>query len=183
MNQQEQLRLLSEAMNSHKKAEAVASENGRLTELLASRQLTLKRLQQLTLAASALVSSVDSSTTETEPSSLQCLVKLDQSTAIVPIEEEKVEDSAKVITGKYLNQLLATVVSALDQTQGNPSIVSFLKLELSLHQSYNFAEQNQLIPVTDENRSWKKGMKSHEKLFALLQGAAGGEGEGDDDDE
>jgi hypothetical protein len=123
---------------------------------------------------------VDSSASETEPSSLQCLTKLDQSNAVVPTEPENIEDAPKAITGKYLNQLLAIVVNGLQPTDGPLTILSCLKLELSLAQSFAFAEQKSLIPATDATRSWKKGMKSHEQLFQLLKSTV--EDEADDDE-
>jgi hypothetical protein len=187
MSQQEHMRLLQEAMNSHKHAQAVASENGRLLELLASRHGTLKRLQQLSLASAALASSVDSSAGQTEPSSLQCLAKLGQSSAVVPVEEEKVEDTSKLIAGKYLNQLLAVVVNGIQESEGEPNIATLLQLEQSLGQSFAFAEEKELIPTTDENHSWKKGLKAHAPLLAILKETAGagggGDGEGEGDDE
>jgi hypothetical protein len=70
----------------------------------------------------------------TEPSSLQCLTMLDQSTAVVFPAPEKIEDGAKLITGKYLNQLLAVFVDFAEQNQEDVNIVSVLQLELKLKQ-------------------------------------------------
>lgn len=172
--QQRQLAILEEALKANKRIEAINDENEKLKETLASRQAVLNRLQNLSLAAASLLGSVDSTAKETEPSSLECLAKLDRSDAVVPKDNEEDEDSVKLIIGKYLNQLLAVVVQNIQECQGKMDIISLLKLESTINQLFAFAEEKQIIPETDENNGWKKAMLMHQKLFAQIQQLIGG---------
>lgn len=172
--QQRQLAILEDAMKAHKRIEAITEENEKLKETLANHQAVLNRLQNLSLAAATLLGSVDSTATETEPSSLQCLAKLDRSEAVVPTNKDEDEDAVKLIIGKYLNQILAVIVQNIQECQGKMDIISLLKLETTVNQLFQFAEEKQIIPETDENNGWKKAMNMHQKLFAQIQQLIGG---------
>ena len=96
-NAQQQLQLLEDAMSARKNIDVITEETNRLKQKLTERQETLNRLQKLCIAASSLLNSVDSSAEETEISSLQCLSKLDQSTAVSPTEPENEGDEFKLL--------------------------------------------------------------------------------------
>ncbi|KAK8833879.1 hypothetical protein M9Y10_037832 [Tritrichomonas musculus] len=162
--QQQQLAILEEAMKSRKQIEILTEETNRLKEKLSSRQEILNRLQQLCLSSATLLGSVDSTSTETEPSSLKLLTKLDQSTAVVPTEDENDDDQIKLIVGKYLNQLLAVIYSIAEEANGNVNIMTLINMEDKLHQLFAFAESKGIIPVTNENQSWKKGVLQHKPI-------------------
>ncbi|OHT10244.1 hypothetical protein TRFO_04248 [Tritrichomonas foetus] len=97
-------------------------------------------------------------------SSLQCLTKLDQSTAVKPTDDDEEESQAKLIVGKYLNQLLAVLVDFSEQNQNNMNILSLLQLEKKLSSLFAFAEQKEIIPETEETQGWKKGVAQHQQL-------------------
>ena len=168
-NAQQQLQLLEDAMSARKNIDVITEETNRLKQKLTERQETLNRLQKLCIAASSLLNSVDSSAEETEISSLQCLSKLDQSTAVSPTEPENEGDEFKLPVGKYLNQILAVLVDFSEQNQNNLNILSLIKLEQRLTQLFTFAEQKEIIPVTDANQSWKKGVAQHKEIFDRVQ--------------
>ncbi|KAK8886028.1 hypothetical protein M9Y10_041487 [Tritrichomonas musculus] len=165
MQQQQQLALLEEAMKSRKEIELLTEETNKLKEKLTMKQDTLNRLQKLCLASASLLNSVDSTSTETEMSSLKCLTKLDQSTAVVPTENEEEEDQMKLIVGKYLNQILAVIVDFSEQNNGNLNIINLVQLEQKLNQLFAFAESKEIIPRVEESQSWKKGVALHKPLF------------------
>ena len=165
MQQQKQLALLEEAMKSRKDIEILTEETSKLKEKLSIKQDTLNRLQKLCLASASLLNSVDSSSAETEMSSLKCLTKLDQSTAVVPTENEEEEDQMKLIVGKYLNQILAVIVDFSEQNNGNMNLINLIQLEQKLNQLFAFAESKEIIPKVDEAQSWKKGVALHKPLI------------------
>ena len=167
--QQQQLQMLQDAMNARKQIDEITEETNKLKERLASRQETLNRLQKLSLATSTLLNSVDSTTNETEPSSLNFLSKLGQSTAISNDNNtEQDEDNTKLIVGKYLNQIMAVLVAYSEENQGPLTILSLMEIENKLNQLFAFAEQKEIIPVTEATQSWKKGMAQHQQLFAQI---------------
>lgn len=171
--QQQQLAILEEAMKSKKQIEILTEETSRLKEKLSSRQEILNRLQQLCLSSATLIGSVDSTSNETEPSSLKLLTKLDQSNAVVPNEDENDDDQVKLIVGKYLNQLLAVIYSISEESNGNINIMTLINMEDKLHQLFAFAESKGIIPVTNENQGWKKGVLQHkpisDKIKSIMQ--------------
>ncbi|OHT15401.1 hypothetical protein TRFO_14169 [Tritrichomonas foetus] len=163
--QQQQLAMLEDAMNTRKRIDALTEETDRLKMKLSARTEILNRLQKLSLASASLLGSVDSSSTNTEMSSLQFLSKLDQSTAVNNTNDETEDDQLKLIVGKYLNQILAVLVSFSEENSGNLNILSLMQIENKLNQLFAFAEQKEIIPVTEATESWKKGMAQHQQLF------------------
>lgn len=166
---QQQLALLENAMKTHKRIEEITEENEKLKEKLATRQATLQRLQKLTLAAASLLGSVDSTAPETEPSSLACLSRLNESSAVLPVEDEtKEDDSVRMICGKYLNQLFTTIVDDICSSDNNMNLLSLLELGRKLNKLFMFAEEKQIIQPTDMDKGWKQGMVLQEQLRAKI---------------
>ena len=161
---QDQLAILQDAMNSRKQIELLTEETERLKEKLASRQELLNRLNKLCLAAATLAGSVDSGSSETEPSSLKLLSKLSESNAVEPTEPEDEQDAAKAIVGKYLNQILAVIFSIGEESQGNLNILTLINLEEKLQQLFAFAENKGIIPPTEENQGWKLQFAKHKPI-------------------
>jgi hypothetical protein len=153
---------------------------------LALRQATLQRLQQLSLAAASLLSSVDSTSPQTEPSSLQVLAKLPHAVAVAASQGPKDEDQVKAIVGKYLNQLLVLIVQSSKQGEQGLNIISLVDLELKLHERFAFAEQHDIIPKTGDTVGWKNGAKAHQPLYEQIISsgkAASADDETEDTDE
>ena len=167
--QQEQLAMLQKAMESQKKVEALQEENNKLREQIAKNQLVFDRLSKISLASASLLSSVDSSAQETEMSSLKCLSKLEESTAVVPDEEKPEDDQVKAIVGKYLNHLLVNIVDFAEQNQGPIDIFSMEELENTMAQLFQFAETKGIIPERKETEGWKKSVITHKALFQKLK--------------
>ena len=167
-----------------KKIEAMTEENEKLREKLALRQATLKRLEKLTLAATMLLDNVDSSADQTEMSCLSCLSRLDKSSAVNPTEDEaEEEDTAKLIVGKYLNQLLALVFNYVRERDGKLELVGLLGLAEELKKQFVLAEKEELIPVTEENKGWKEGVMLQRKILEAISGAGAPAGDEEDDEE
>lgn len=179
MSNQQQLALLQNAMKTHAQNELIAQEDARIKERIAIQQDTLNRLQKLSLASASLLSSVDSTAPETEISSLKCLAKLAQSTAVTPETDKEDEDQVKLIVGKYLNRILASMVDFIEHKQGPLNILSMLELEDKIGQLFAFAEENEIIPETKEGKkdSWKTYRAQHQqlrtKITELLQKQGG----------
>lgn len=167
-----------------KKIEAMTEENETLREKLALRQATLKRLEKLTLAATMLLDTVDSTADQTEMSCLSCLSRLDKSSAVNPTEDEaEEEDTAKLIVGKYLNGLLATIFDDVCKRSGTMDLVALLGLAEKLEKRFVLAEKEELIPMTEENQGWKEGVQLQKKILKALSGAAAPAEEEDGDEE
>jgi hypothetical protein len=168
MDRQQQLALLQQAMESQHHTEEVNAANDKLRVALALRQATLQRLQHLSVATASLLNSVDSTSTQTEPSSLQILTKLPHAAAVDASQDPKDEDQIKAIVGKYLNQLLGLIVQSSKQGQQGLNVISMVDLELKLHQRFAFAEEHDIIPKTDDKTGWKKGTKAHQPLYEQI---------------
>lgn len=167
-NQQQQLALLQAAMQSRKEIDALTEETNKLKEKIALKQESLNRLQKLSLSSASLVASVDNTSSETEMSSLKCLTKLKQSTAVIPDEKDKDEDEIKLIVGKYLNQLLAVIVDFSQQNNGNLNLITLLQLEERLNQLFTLAEDRDIIPKVKETESWKSLVAQHKPLVQKI---------------
>lgn len=174
MQEREQLAQLEGVMEAHKRVMSLNEENEKLKEKLAARQEILNRLQKLTIAAASLVGSVDSTSPETEQSSLQCLVKLEQSTAVSPDSPEPEEIGVEMIIGKYLNQVLAVIVEATQEANGEMDLISLIQLAMKLKQLFLLAEEKDIITTTEEGKGWKHGMAMLERI---ITGATADQGE------
>jgi hypothetical protein len=127
---------------------------------------------------------VDSTSPQTEPSSLQVLTKLPHAAANNGLQEPKDDDQAKAIVAKYLNQLLELIAQSSKQGQQGPNIVTMVDLELKLHERFAFAEKHDIIPKTDDKTGWKKGTKAHQPLYErVLSAGKGGSASADDETE
>jgi hypothetical protein len=168
MNPQDQLALLKNATEIHHRIQATLEDNSRLQYKLASQREVAARLQQLTLAAAGLMGSVDSTVPETEPSSLKTLAKLDQSSAIAPIDEPPATDEGKLLTGKYLNQLLTVLVEFAEQNQEDWNVVSLSQLEQKYKALFAFAESKEIIPASAPDKGWKKKFQVREPFYAKI---------------
>jgi hypothetical protein len=187
----DQMDLLKNLMDSQRHVAEIMSTNENLQLSLSLRGRTIDRLQQLTIASASLISSVDSTSAETEPSSLQVLSRLGSSTAITP-EDEPEPDFTKEIAAKLLNEILAVVVKALQERKGSLSIIQLSQLELQLSQIVRSAETKEVIPKTEDGTGWKKRAAMHQPIYAQIAKITKAsqedpsepdtEGEGEDDD-
>jgi hypothetical protein len=165
MERPAQLAALQSLMDSQRHLEEVMSTNEKLRVSLAGRADSVKRLLQLSIATASLITSVDSGAPETEPSSLQVLTKLGSSNAVTPDPEDPEPDLSKAITGKFLSQLLALVVQGARQKKGAVGLLDLVALEQELHRLLRKAEDNELIPKTEEKASWKKKSAEHQRIY------------------
>jgi len=182
MEHRAQLALLQEAMDSQRHADEVMSANENLRLSIALRQSTLDDLQKVSLAAATLLSSVDSSSPQTEPSSLRILTNLPQSGVLDPAKDENSGDPFKGLIGKYLSQLLSLIKTSTC-TKGGPNLLSMIDLELTLQKKFVFAEERNLIPKTDEKGGWKKASASRKKLYETILQARRGAADPDAEEE
>jgi hypothetical protein len=174
-------------MESQRHVEEINAENEKLRIALATRADTIKRLQQVSLASAALLTSVDSTAPQTEPSSLELLSRLQFSPAVSPPSDEAEPDFSKAITGKFLSQLLALVAQGTTKDSAEVGIIHLLQLEMSLNELLKTAEEKELIPKIQPNASWKKRATAHQPLYAQFQrmaqdGGGGDEDQGEEDD-
>jgi hypothetical protein len=165
MDRQAQLLQLQGLMESQRRIEEVTSQNDALRRSLVGRSDTINRLHQLTIATATLLTSVDSSSPQTEPSSLQLLTKLPASTAVTPDPDDAEPDLAKAITGKFLSQLLTLVVQVTRDKKGDLGFQLIVQLEEQINALLRMAEQKQLIPRTDEKAGWKKKISEHQPIY------------------
>lgn len=166
--QQEQLAMFQKAMDAQKKVEEIQEANNKLREQIEKNQLIFERLSKLSLSSATLLSSVDSSAPQTEMSSLKCLAKLDESSAVVPDDEKEEDDQVKAIVGKYLNHLLVNIVDFAEQNQDKVDIFSMEELENTMAQLFEFAETKGIIPKRAEGEGWKKSIAAHKETFEKI---------------
>lgn len=140
----------------------LAVENQDIQDLLALRQESFNRLYDLSLATAQLISAVSSNIPEAAESSLQCLSKLNKSSAIVPTQPEETNTNS-IIGGKYLNQILALINEFAQQP--NPNLITAVELEQRLNQVFEFAEKKEIIPPVPEDQSWKLLRQKHIPLY------------------
>jgi hypothetical protein len=179
-----QLAIVQELMESQRHVEEINAANESLQIVLATQSGTIKRLLQLSLASASLLSSVDSTASQTEISSLQILSHLQYSTAMTTESDEEEADSIKIVTGKFLNELLALVVQGITKESGGVELISLIQLEFLLNELLKEAENKELIPKTNPNASWKKNVAKHQPIYdQILKKAREGPGEENDDDD
>jgi hypothetical protein len=174
-----QLAIIQNLMESERHVKEISSTNEKLRFSLATRAEILKRLQQLSLASAALLNSVDSGSSQTEPSSLQILTKVGDSNAVTPEAEETELDLSKAIVGKFLSQLMALVVQTARPQNRGLDLVLLVQLELKLKGVLQNAEEKEVIPKTEEKGGWKKNFARHQPIYTqILQAVneSGGEG-------
>lgn len=170
--QRRQIVELEKAMETHKRYQTMADENQKLREILAMRQPTLVRLQKLSTAAATLISSVDMLTEETTSSSLAYLAKLELSTAVTPPASDRPESTSLLVVGQYLHQLLAIIFSAVQESQGDMTVIQLLHLEARLYDLFVFAEDRGIVPFTEETTGWKKELMTHKRLLEDVEADA-----------
>ncbi|EAY02982.1 hypothetical protein TVAG_325540 [Trichomonas vaginalis G3] len=168
-NQQEQIAILQKAMETHKRVEQLQEENDNLRRQIQDKQEVFERLSQLALSSASLLGSVDSSSPVTEMSSVKCLSKLEESSAVSAEDEKPEEDPVKLIVGKYLNHLLAKLVEFSEKNQEQIDIFALQEIEEEMAQLYQFGEEKQIIPPTKPTEGWKKNVAVHQALFEKLQ--------------
>jgi hypothetical protein len=175
--------LLQQAVESQHRAEALADENAALREELARKFGILQRLQKLTVAAASLLGSVNAAVTE--PSSLQILAKLPSSAAVTPPPDADDDHNMKMVVGKYLGRLMSLIADNLRSNAKDLNVLALFQIEAKLNGMFKFAEERQIIPTTEPDAGWKKGMLAHHELFTQLKQALqdGDAGEEDADDE
>ena len=169
--QKEQLAMFQKVMEAQKKVQSIREVNNKLREQIEKNQLVFDRLTKLSVSSATLLSSVDSTSPQTEISSLKCLAKLEESTAVVPDVEEKDEDQVKAIVGKYLNHLLVNVVDFAEQNQNESKTIDIFaiqELENTMAQLFQFAETKGIISKKPETEGWKKSFAVHQALFEKL---------------
>lgn len=160
--------LIMKAMETHKKVEQITEANNKLRQQIMERQEIFERLSQLTLSSAALLSSVDSTAPVTEMSSVKCLSKLEESSAVSGEDEKPEEDAVKVIIGKYLNNLLVTLVEFAEKNPEQIDILGMQDIEEGMAGLYEFAEEKGIIPETKPTEGWKQSIAIHKQLFEKL---------------
>jgi hypothetical protein len=165
MSHVDQRALVQEAANSRRRACELTAENHKLSESLALRRPVLQGLHSLLLTAIPLLSSVDSDSTDVEPSSLRLLTKFGR----LPAMAADAPPAAAAIVGKYLNELLDVIVDFIRKNRLDLNAVVLFELENRLHQMFARAERQQLIPATDQQHGWKKAVLRHEVCLQRLQ--------------
>lgn len=163
---EQQLEALNGIIETKNKIEALREENAALKEKLRANLQTIDDLHKLDLAAASLI------TSSIDATSLKCLSKLDQSATVVPNrskDEDSNNDQSKMIIGKFLNHLLTMVADFAQQNKDNCNIFTIYELEKKLTQMFQFAEDKELIPETEENEGWKKNNAVHEQFFNQIK--------------
>jgi hypothetical protein len=87
----------------------------------------------------------------------------------------------KRLVGKYLSRLLSLIAANLRQKREDLNVVALLQIEAKLNEMFKFAEDRQIIPRTEPDASWKKGMLAHNELFAKLKQALQDDDAGEED--
>lgn len=160
---------IMKAMETHKKVQELTEANNKLRQQIQERQEIFERLSQLTLSSAALLSSVDSTAPVTEMSSVKCLSKLEESSAVNGEDEKKDEDQVKLIIGKYLNHLLVKLVDFAEKNPEQIDILGMQDIEEGMAELYHFAEDRGIIPETKPTDGWKQSVAIHQQLFEKLK--------------
>lgn len=167
MSQEQQIQALKKALEAQKNIQAIQMENDQIRQKIDRRQDDFERLSKLTLSAASLLNSVDSSAKETEISSVKCLSKIEESSAVTGEEKEE-DDQVKQVVGKYLNELLVTLAGFASANENTVDIFTMEKIEEALNQLFKFAEVKQIVPPTKDGEGWKTSLASHQAIFAKI---------------
>lgn len=168
--QQQQLEIINGIVQAKSRIEAIREENRQLKEKILARVAINSRLQKLSLAAASLIAAAPS-----DPTSLKCLAMVDRSAAVAQEKGDEEESNLQNVAGKFLNQMLSVVADFAQQEKESFTIFSMLELEKKLAQMFQFAEDNDIIPKTDDGEGWKGQKAAHDEIAnqiqAILDGA------------
>lgn len=173
MSQEQQLAALKNALETQKRVSEIEAENNKLRDKISRKQDTLDRLSKLTISATALLGSVDSSSKETEISSVKCLSKIENSSAVSEEDLKEEEDPVKAVVGKYLNEVLSVIARISAQVENEVDIFSMEELEITLGKLFEYAEQRQIIPTTKDGQGWKQSLYKHQAIFEQIHNIMG----------